>query len=179
MRQATPILKLNSKPIKFQKQTKFLGLIFDEHLSWDAHVQNLFTKCSKDLNTLRCLTGSNWGASKDTLLTLYKLMGIATALHNQHTKNHKNILILTDSLSGLQALQNKNTKNRPKLIKEFRREEERGFRREEERIEEGEERGCRREEERDLGEEERGLRGRKSGSRTEKESGFRMEEERI
>ena len=71
MKQATLNLQLNNKPIKFQKQTKFLGLIFDEHLSWDAHVKNLTTKCSKDLNTLRCLTGSNWGASKDTLLSLY------------------------------------------------------------------------------------------------------------
>ena len=71
MKPASPILQLNNQTIKFQKQTKFLGLIFDEHLAWDAHIQNLTTKCSKDLNTLRCLTGSNWGASKDTLLSLY------------------------------------------------------------------------------------------------------------
>ena len=42
-----------------------------------------------------------------------ELMGMASALHNQQSKNNNKILILTDSLSGLQALQNKNTKKRP------------------------------------------------------------------
>ena len=46
-------------------------------------------------------------------------MGMASALHNQQAKKQNKILILTDSLSGLQALQNKNTKNRPKLINQI------------------------------------------------------------
>ena len=48
-----------------------------------------------------------------------ELMGMASALHNQQSKNNNKILILTDSLSGLQALQNKNTKKRPKLINQI------------------------------------------------------------
>ena len=48
-----------------------------------------------------------------------ELMGMASALHNQQSRKHQKILILTDSLSGLQALKNKNTKNHPKLINQI------------------------------------------------------------
>ena len=42
-----PILYLNNEPIQRQHSTKFLGLILDERLSWNAHAQHVNGKVSR------------------------------------------------------------------------------------------------------------------------------------
>ena len=51
---------------------KFLGLIFDRNLSFIPHITNLKKKCQKALNLLKVVSHQNWGADKDTILTLYR-----------------------------------------------------------------------------------------------------------
>jgi len=69
-----PIITMNGIPIKFEKEVKFLGLIFDHKLTWDAHINYIVTKCKTRLNLLRSLSGTHWGASKQTQLTIYRTL---------------------------------------------------------------------------------------------------------
>lgn len=50
---------------------RFLGIIFDSKLNWTDHVRKVEEKCKKILNIMRCLTGSEWGASQRALRDLY------------------------------------------------------------------------------------------------------------
>ncbi|XP_067676368.1 uncharacterized protein [Haliotis asinina] len=68
----TPCLKLKGKEVKFEKSAKFLGVTFDQHLTWAKHIDNITQSCQKDLNAMRAVSGSSWGANSETLLTLYK-----------------------------------------------------------------------------------------------------------
>ena len=51
---------------------KFLGVIFDSKLTWNEHIRYVITRCSKRINLLRALTGTDWGANKKTLIMLYR-----------------------------------------------------------------------------------------------------------
>lgn len=41
---------------------KYLGIWFDERLTWKIHIGKMTEKCKKVLNILRCLKGNDWGA---------------------------------------------------------------------------------------------------------------------
>lgn len=68
------ILKINDKPLRVVKTVKFLGLIFDTKLTWNAHINYIEEKCKKRLNILRMISGQSWGAGKATLLTVYRAL---------------------------------------------------------------------------------------------------------
>ena len=65
-------LYLRNHPIKVETQATFLGVIFDEHMTFRAHIEKLQTKCTKLLNLMRCISGTKFGADKQTLLMFYK-----------------------------------------------------------------------------------------------------------
>ena len=50
--QQEPLLLLSGNNIQFKPSTKFLGLVFDQKLSWDAHIKALKTKCLNALSLL-------------------------------------------------------------------------------------------------------------------------------
>jgi hypothetical protein len=55
--------------MKVATQANFLGVIFDE---FRAHIEKLQTKCTKLQNLMRCVSGTKFGADKQTLLMFYK-----------------------------------------------------------------------------------------------------------
>ena len=55
-------------------EAKFLGVIFDHKLTFIPHIKYSKLKCQKALNLLRVVSGKNWGADKDTKLTLYRAL---------------------------------------------------------------------------------------------------------
>ena len=57
-----------------ENSAKFLGLTFDSKLSWSAHIKYIEDKCKKRLNLMRAVSGNTWGASKKTLLTIYRAL---------------------------------------------------------------------------------------------------------
>ena len=65
-------LKMKDFKIPVKESVKFLGLIFDTHLNWKAHISYTKAKCKSSLNLLKKLSHTNWGADRSTLLTLYK-----------------------------------------------------------------------------------------------------------
>ena len=68
-----PIM-INEKEIKTESKVKFLGMMFDEKLTWEHHIKYIVDKCKKRLNLMRCLAGTKWGASKKCQLILYRTL---------------------------------------------------------------------------------------------------------
>ena len=46
-------IDLDEFKIKSSKNAKFLGMLLDNHLNWDAHVGALFTKLKRNINLLK------------------------------------------------------------------------------------------------------------------------------
>jgi len=67
-------LAVNGIWIKCVKVTKFLGMIFDKRLTWNAYIYYLITKCKKCINPMRALSGKHWGASQQVLLIIYRAL---------------------------------------------------------------------------------------------------------
>ena len=67
-----PALTLSGNPINFEREVKFLGMTVDNRLSWRPHLLALKTKSMKALNILKCLSGTSWGADRQSLLLLYR-----------------------------------------------------------------------------------------------------------
>ena len=67
-----PDLKLNGSKVKVVKETKFLGVIFDQKLSFIPHMKALKTRCSKALDIMKVVSNQSWGTDKSVLLKLYR-----------------------------------------------------------------------------------------------------------
>lgn len=62
----------NGTTITSVDKIKFLGVIFDQKLTWRPHVENLRAECLQRLNLIKALANYDWGADRDSLLTVYK-----------------------------------------------------------------------------------------------------------
>ena len=69
-----PNLKINGKLITFGKTCMLLEVLFDSHLTWKPHIEYICEKMKMRLNLMRCLCGTEWGASKRILLTIYRAL---------------------------------------------------------------------------------------------------------
>jgi len=66
-------IHVNNIRLRPTNTVKYLGVIFDRHLTWRAHLQQISTKAYKRLNMLRKLTGTTWGLNATTVLNTYKV----------------------------------------------------------------------------------------------------------
>ena len=64
-------LHINNKVVPFVTSMKFLGLIFDQKLTWKYHIMNLKDRCQKDLQLMRIISSKNFGANYNNLRTIY------------------------------------------------------------------------------------------------------------
>ncbi len=69
-----PQLTVNNLPIPYKKQVKFLGMILDSKLTWRPHIDDLVKRCRKDLNLMKLISGTCYGADKKALLMVYKAL---------------------------------------------------------------------------------------------------------
>ncbi|KAG5891455.1 hypothetical protein JTB14_004402 [Gonioctena quinquepunctata] len=53
---------------------KFLGMIFDDILNWNAHIKSLAKSCNRRLNLLKTLAHKEWGSDCQTLLHVYRTL---------------------------------------------------------------------------------------------------------
>ena len=67
-------LKLNGRELEFKDEATFLGMTFDHKLTWRKHIDKLISKCQKDLNVMRAVSGTSFGADKLTLKNLYNAL---------------------------------------------------------------------------------------------------------
>ena len=69
-----PEIHVGKTTIPAVKEAKFLGITFDQKLSFLSHIKQLKASCQKALNILRVVAHTDWGADKKTLLTLYRAL---------------------------------------------------------------------------------------------------------
>ncbi len=69
-----PHLIVNNLPIPYKKQARFLGMILDSRLTWGPHVTDLIKRCRKDLNLMKLISGTCYGADKKALIMIYKAL---------------------------------------------------------------------------------------------------------
>src|SRR6266516_2448453 len=43
-------------------------------MTWNAHIEALEDKAKSNLNLMRCISGTKWGANRNILLTVYKAL---------------------------------------------------------------------------------------------------------
>ena len=69
-----PLLQLNSNIIERGHSLKFLGAIFDEHLTWKKHIQLIENKVSKNVGVLyKASKLINSKCSRSIYFSLYTL----------------------------------------------------------------------------------------------------------
>ncbi len=96
-------VQINGEQVPTVKKPKFLGITFDNLLSFKQHASDLKTKVQSKTNILKALTGSDWGKEKEVIVNTYKAIGQSQLNYCCH--------IWTPSLSktswqGLQTAQN-------------------------------------------------------------------------
>jgi len=74
-----PELTLNGTLIPVVEQTKLLGFIFDNKLTFLPHIRYLKEKCVKALNLLCVVAHTSWGADQRTLLHLYRSLFVLSS----------------------------------------------------------------------------------------------------
>ena len=77
-------LVLYNKTIKFVTHTRFLGLYFDQRMTWKFHVNYLRESCSKVLHLLKKLSHTKWGSDRNTLLYLHKTLLLSKIDYGSH-----------------------------------------------------------------------------------------------
>ena len=63
-----PKVKVNDVFVPLDKNPRNLGVTFDPHFHFHAHVRNKAKDGRKRLRILRSLAGASWGCSKETKL---------------------------------------------------------------------------------------------------------------
>jgi hypothetical protein len=73
-----PQIKLHFEniPITQTDNAKFLGITFDEKLTWETHINNIRATIFRKCNILRSLSGRTWGAQKEYLINIYRAWAI-------------------------------------------------------------------------------------------------------
>ena len=71
IKEVIPTLTINDIILPYSTEVKFLGMVFDEKLTWNSHIDKLKVKVKRSLNILKVVSGFNWGADKTSLLRLY------------------------------------------------------------------------------------------------------------
>ena len=66
-------LMLNGIPLQRQKTVKYLGVIFDQSLTWKYHIDDLVQKCKQPLQMMRKVARYDWGGDRAS----HKMMYIA------------------------------------------------------------------------------------------------------
>ena len=92
-----PDLYLNGQRIPCVEETRFLGLIFDNRLTWVPHLKSVKAKCLEALKILRVLSHTSWGSDREIILKLHKVLILSKLLYgcevySSATANHLKIL---------------------------------------------------------------------------------------
>lgn len=93
---------LQGEQIIFTNQLKFLGFTFDCRLNFNAHVNEIKTRCKDRLNIIKILANKNWHLKPTTLGNIYKSL-IGSIVDYSFICLH---MISETDLSRLQATQN-------------------------------------------------------------------------
>ena len=67
-------LLLYGKPLEQVKSFKYLGMWLDGRYTWKKHIEEIDKKCRRVLNVMRAIAGKEWGAERDSMITIYQAL---------------------------------------------------------------------------------------------------------
>ena len=70
-------LHIKNKQIQFVKHVRFLGVIFDNRLTWKIYIEHLKNRCQKDLQLLKIISLDRNSSDYSTLKTLYNSLTLS------------------------------------------------------------------------------------------------------
>ena len=90
-------LKLFDAPISACADTTFLGIRFDQQISFKNQISYLKDACVKRMNILKVLSNKSWGLSIETMTTIYNslirsLMEYSSIIYPALSKTNMNVL---------------------------------------------------------------------------------------
>ncbi|KYN21193.1 hypothetical protein ALC57_06435 [Trachymyrmex cornetzi] len=65
-------IKIEESTIYPSASVRFLGVVLDSCLNWNAHVEHIVKKCEIPVRILCCIRGTWWGTDPSIMITLYK-----------------------------------------------------------------------------------------------------------
>ena len=65
-------VRYRNEVVDYVETYKYLGVIFDSHMTWTPFIEHLCKKASKSLNVMRSLTRVWWGSDPKIMLNIYK-----------------------------------------------------------------------------------------------------------
>ena len=77
-------LHLNNNAINFVRFTRFLGMYFDQRMTWTHHINHLREQCNKSLSLLKKLSHTKWGSDRSTLLYLHQTLILSKLDYGSH-----------------------------------------------------------------------------------------------
>ena len=69
---AEPALSLYGDLLSYYPQMKFLGITFDNRMTFTKHFEEILERCNQKFHRLRILVNKKWGPSPSTILQIYK-----------------------------------------------------------------------------------------------------------
>ena len=69
---AEPALSLYGDLLSYCPQIKFLGITFDNRMTFTKHFEEILERCNQKFHRLRILVNKKWGPSPETILQIYK-----------------------------------------------------------------------------------------------------------
>ena len=67
-----PVLSLYGDILSYYPQIKFLGITFDNRMTFTKHFEQILEHCNKKFHRLKILVNKRWGPSSATILQIYK-----------------------------------------------------------------------------------------------------------
>lgn len=72
IKQILPELRYNNDTIRYEKKSKYLGVVLDEKMKLVNHIDNITAKAQKGIDIMRSISGTWWGADPKVLMMIYK-----------------------------------------------------------------------------------------------------------
>ena len=69
---AEPALSLYGDLLSYYPHIKFLGITFDNRMTFTKHFEEILECCNQKFHRLRILVNKNWGLSLEIILQIYK-----------------------------------------------------------------------------------------------------------
>ena len=65
-------IQIDLQKKEISKSVKYLGVIIDNKLNWNEHIQTAMNKCKKALFSAKRVIGKKWGISPKQKMWIYK-----------------------------------------------------------------------------------------------------------
>jgi hypothetical protein len=70
--ESPPSLTMGGIGLPISKEFRYLGVVFDRGLTWNAHTRYVLKRCKTRINFMKSIAGTAWGSHPDNMLILYK-----------------------------------------------------------------------------------------------------------